>query len=528
MASDSMISPSAPGGPPKKLSDRDFSFHYDRILGEGSFSTVMMGTEKKTGKEWAIKSMVIKQLLRDNMQDYAFRERDALGMVTSQPWDPSELHKYASAEDAPDFPEADSSKLLSPHPFFVRLHSSFKSSERLFYVLAFARNGEILDYLKRMGHFRVNIAQFYLAEVVSAVHHLHKLGIIHRDLKPENILLGEDMHIMITDFGSCKILPKSSDVASPVSPSRRPPQAFIGPEPPPNHPATRNQVRPGRGRGPGRPRTTSFVGTAQYVSPEMLQGKPEEKASDFWALGCILYHFVSGAFPFKGASQYLIFQKIQVLDFNFPDDFDVVAKDLTQKLIVLDPEARLGAEASGGIAALIRHPFFDGIDWETLHLQTPPLTPAHRATTETAPEDSESPEATSHSTNDAHPNGFSEEHFARAVMAGFNGADVDDEEDDAVASEEDSEPSSASRHIKNGAPLPITQTSSSGTSPETGPSPPQALDGHLANYQVNSTIKRTNNVDVKVAKAPLSFTPCGDGRLQGYICCWKIMNEGLN
>ena len=63
-----------------------------------------------------------------------------------------------------------------------------------------------------------------------------------------------------------------------------------------------------------RRRATSFVGTAQYVSPEMLQGRPEEKASDLWALGCILYHFIAGSFPFKGTSQYHIFQKIQVYE----------------------------------------------------------------------------------------------------------------------------------------------------------------------------------------------------------------------
>ena len=47
--------------------------------------------------------------------------------------------------------------------------------------------------------------QFYAAELVAAVEYLHNQGIIHRDLKPENILLNENMHILITDFGSAKI-----------------------------------------------------------------------------------------------------------------------------------------------------------------------------------------------------------------------------------------------------------------------------------------------------------------------------------
>ena len=390
--------------PPKKLSDRDFIFHYDRILGEGSFSTVMVGTERKTGVQWAIKSLVIKQLLRDNMQEYAFRERDALNLLNTRPWDPTLLAEEAGSEsrrggaaeseDAVDvastthadrpsnhdptaspYSNASSSTTTTttasstptlrqqhhhshhpprPHPFFVRLHASFKTHERLFYVLSYARNGEILDYVKRMGQLPLHVARFYLAEIVSAVHHLHRYGIIHRDLKPENILLGDDMHMLLTDFGSCKILKTTPVVAaggaaaaaaagsataaaaaaangaaadaassptSRVSPSRQPevaspPRPVYGPVPPPNHPASQQHQRPSRGAasaGRGmRRRATSFVGTAQYVSPEMLQGRPEEKASDLWALGCILYHFIAGSFPFKGTSQYHIFQKIQV------------------------------------------------------------------------------------------------------------------------------------------------------------------------------------------------------------------------
>ena len=65
-------------------------------------------------------------------------------------------------------------------------------------------------------------------------------------------------------------------------------------------------------------------------------------ASDLWALGCILYHFLAGDFPFRGATQHHIFKKIQALDFDFPPDFDPLALDLVRKLIVLDPAARLG------------------------------------------------------------------------------------------------------------------------------------------------------------------------------------------
>ena len=489
--------------PAKRLSDKDFIFHYDRILGEGSFSTVMVGTDRRTGVQWAIKSLVKKQLLRDNMREYAFRERDALNLLNMRPWNPSVLAQVAKLEtDSDDSSSAaaavgegeeerpasssvasSSTQWSGPHPFFVRLQTSFQTEERLFYVLTFARNGEILDYIKRMGCLPLPVARFYLAEVVSAVHHLHANGIIHRDLKPENILLGDDMHILLTDFGSCKILKSpaaapfgavasaaatssSSSASNRVSPSRQPqvaspPRPVYGPVPPPNHPASQRAARGAAQASRGiRRRATSFVGTAQYVSPEMLQGRPELMASDLWALGCILYHFVAGSFPFKGTSQYHIFQKIQALDYEFPADFDETAKDLTEKLIVSDPEKRLGAEASGGISALLRHPFFADVDFETLHLQKAPLTPADRCGAPSSGDGETEGDADSATAaawkagDDAEENnredGFSEEDFARAVML-----KLDDEDDEEAFPSDGDQPAMTKKDSTTNGPIPI-------------------------------------------------------------------------
>lgn len=64
----------------------------------------------------------------------------------------------------------------------------------------------MLDFLRKLGSFDDEVTQFYTAELVSALDYLHHLGIVHRDLKPENVLLGGNMHILISDFGSAKIL----------------------------------------------------------------------------------------------------------------------------------------------------------------------------------------------------------------------------------------------------------------------------------------------------------------------------------
>ncbi|XP_047389269.1 3-phosphoinositide-dependent protein kinase 1 isoform X5 [Sciurus carolinensis] len=124
-------------------------------------------------------------------------------------------------------------------------------------------------------------------------------------------------------------------------------------------------------------RANSFVGTAQYVSPELLTEKSACKSSDLWALGCIIYQLVAGLPPFRAGNEYLIFQKIIKLEYDFPEKFFPKARDLVEKLLVLDATKRLGCEEMEGYEPLKAHPFFESITWENLHQQTPPKLTAY-------------------------------------------------------------------------------------------------------------------------------------------------------
>lgn len=124
-------------------------------------------------------------------------------------------------------------------------------------------------------------------------------------------------------------------------------------------------------------RANSFVGTAQYVSPELLTEKSACKSSDLWALGCIIYQLVAGLPPFRAGNEYLIFQKIIKLEYDFPEKFFPKARDLVEKLLVLDATKRLGCEEMEGYGPLKAHPFFESISWEDLHHQTPPKLTAY-------------------------------------------------------------------------------------------------------------------------------------------------------
>jgi 3-phosphoinositide dependent protein kinase-1 len=124
-------------------------------------------------------------------------------------------------------------------------------------------------------------------------------------------------------------------------------------------------------------RGLTFVGTAEYVSPEVLGDKPAGFGSDIWALGIMLYQMFYGKTPFKEKTNYLIFKKIDQLKLDFDPNVKIPeeAKDLIKKILVKDPATRLGAGETGSeydIAHLKSHPYFKGINWDNLHNLIPP------------------------------------------------------------------------------------------------------------------------------------------------------------
>lgn len=117
-------------------------------------------------------------------------------------------------------------------------------------------------------------------------------------------------------------------------------------------------------------RGITFVGTAEYVSPEVLKDIPADCGADIWALGCILYLMFYGQTPFKEKTEYLIFQKIKQNTLTFPEkEIPVDAKDLISKLLEFDPKKRLGNGEDGtenDFEHLKNHPFFKGINFDKL------------------------------------------------------------------------------------------------------------------------------------------------------------------
>ena len=157
--------------------------------------------------------------------------------------------------------------------------------------------GELFTYLRMAGSFPLATSLFYSTEIVSALSYLHSLHIVYRDLKPENILIGKDGHIVITDFGFSK---KVND------------------------------------------KTWTLCGTPEYLAPEILQSRGHSKSVDWWALGVLMYEMLAGYPPFLAEDPLAIYEKILAAKINWPQGFDLLAKDLIQRLLEVDITKRLG------------------------------------------------------------------------------------------------------------------------------------------------------------------------------------------
>jgi serine/threonine protein kinase len=96
------------------------------------------------------------------------------------------------------------------HPFIIGLNYAFQTSTQLFYIMDFARGGEVFTRLANQGAFSHKSTKFYVCEILVALEYLHGHNFVYRDLKPDNILIDEEGHVKLADFGLSKMLTMES------------------------------------------------------------------------------------------------------------------------------------------------------------------------------------------------------------------------------------------------------------------------------------------------------------------------------
>ena len=142
------------------------------------------------------------------------------------------------------------------HPHIIRLLDIFEDSRRVYMILEYGENGDVLRYIQRSGAIKEPMARDWLRQISEAVRYLHEQNITHRDLKLENLLLDANYNIKICDFGFVK-------------------------------------------EDHNRDLSSTYCGSKSYAAPEILKGEPyDPRKADIWAIGVILYIFVTGKMPF--------------------------------------------------------------------------------------------------------------------------------------------------------------------------------------------------------------------------------------
>ncbi|XP_078429446.1 serine/threonine-protein kinase AGC1-5-like [Wolffia australiana] len=285
---------------------------------------------------------------------------------------------------------------LLDHPFLPTLYSHFETEKFFCLVMEFCSGGNLHSLRQRQlgKHFSEKAARFYAAEVLLALEYLHMLGIIYRDLKPENVLVREGGHIMLSDFDlslRCAVSPtlvKSGTATASAAASDGDhggcmhPSGFL----PRLLPKKNRKSKSDFGLHAGGPmpelmaeptsaRSMSFVGTHEYLAPEIIRGEGHGSAVDWWTLGIFLYELLHGVTPFKGQGNRATLFNVVGQPLRFPASPQVsgAAKDLIKGLLVKDPQKRIAYRR--GATEIKQHPFFEGMNWALVRSSAPPHVP---------------------------------------------------------------------------------------------------------------------------------------------------------
>jgi serine/threonine protein kinase len=287
--------PETPASPSKEEKLTKDDFESLDVLGKGSFAHVVLAKRTSTGKYYAMKVVTKQGLLDHKRVGDVFTERNVL--------------------------------TRSNHPYLLKLHWTFQSEHKLFFVMDYMPGGDLDKYMNSQPSKALDLftSKLYGAEILLSILYLHEHGVIYRDLKPENILLSAEGHCALADFGLSKDFHKE-----------------------------------GQNLSDEDLRANSFVGSPFYVAPDVLKQKEYTIAVDFWSFGILLFRMLCGRPPFSGRSMKEVFDNILFSDLRFPSSVQLSpeAKDLISRLLTKDAAKRIkGAEVKA-------HPFWQGIDFD--------------------------------------------------------------------------------------------------------------------------------------------------------------------
>jgi serine/threonine-protein kinase len=158
------------------------------------------------------------------------------------------------------------------HPNIAAVYGFEEIDEAHFLVMELVEGRSLAERLKS-GPMPIDETLGVVAQIADGLEAAHEGGVVHRDLKPSNVVISPDGKVKILDFGLAKALdtePASIDL---------------------DHSPTMSAqfTTPGM-----------VIGTVPYMSPEQARGRPVDRRTDIWSLGCVLYECLAGRRAFEG------------------------------------------------------------------------------------------------------------------------------------------------------------------------------------------------------------------------------------
>jgi len=200
------------------------------------------------------------------------------------------------------------SSFLTNIKSIVQMTYCFQTFDKIFFVYPFYRGGDLLNHLeKNGGNFRENedLIFFYICQLIVFLNKIHDGKIIYRNLKLENIVLDDKGNIKIIDFSKGKMLTYDGEQG------------------------------------------LSLVGTPEYMAPEIILGKGQRYAVDYWMLGILIYNMYYGYTPFEDDNIERIYEKILYTNVKFDSGIKINddLKNLIIGLLNKDDSKRLNDES---------------------------------------------------------------------------------------------------------------------------------------------------------------------------------------
>ncbi|KAJ0790949.1 putative protein kinase CAMK-CAMKL-CHK1 family [Helianthus annuus] len=244
-------------------------YEVGRLLGYGAFAKVYHARDVHTEQSFAIKAINKQRIIKGGLAANVKREISIMRRLR--------------------------------HPNIVRLLEVLANKKKIFFVLEFAKGGELFNKVAK-SRFSEDLSRRYFQQLISAVGYCHSRGVFHRDLKPENLLLDENWNLKVTDFGLS---------------------------------AVTEQIRPD-----GLLHT--LCGTPAYVAPEILLKNGYDGAKvDIWSCGIILFVLNSGYLPFNDPNLMVMYKKICSGEFRVPRWTSPDLKRLLFRLLDTNPKTRI-------------------------------------------------------------------------------------------------------------------------------------------------------------------------------------------